>query len=636
MSKKEKNNPFRLFSLFRKSAPVTAEEDEQKQSSEAEQVSQEEAAAEVIQNAIEVSGGSLIYSLWHEWKEAVDRQEESEEVQEETKETSDGQEEKEASEGEEERKEIEETAEEPTKMIGNQKRQYPESLEVFLEISEEGMPLTDQELEAERKRILDSLQARVKKHPLFSKKEKKEDDAEEEEESLSIDAEAIIYVTRNRMAAWAFILPPYGEGKALSRNQLDQSLEEASVCEGIDQEALGNIIEEQPYFRLVLIALGTPMVSGDDGYVIEHFAQEREKSFAVDDRGKMDYRAQNSIQGVREGEVLCQIVAPTPGSDGVNIQGDVIPAKAGKEAKLLAGRNTKISEDKTQLVATIDGQLKYQAGRFNVEPRLDVSGDVNYDVGNIDFYGDVRITGDVREGFIVRSSGTVTVDGLVEAATIEAEGDVIIRNGIAGDERAVIKAGGSVKAAYMESCTIYAGKEVHANNIIGSNIYCDEKIVVKNGRGTIIGGRHVAGQKIEATTIGCRAERPTELVVGETPNIQKRKEDLQKAIEKAGKDLEEMDRTIKYLAGSSGDNAERRQKMEEILMHRTVLLDQHEKSQKELEELTQRGEGGVKGRIIADTVYPPTQIRIRDYTYIVQDEVGNANIHVEENEIVLH
>ncbi len=627
MSKKEKNNPFRLFSLFKKSAPVTAEEDEQKQPVEAEQVSQEEAAAEIIQNAIEVSGGSLIYSLWHEWKEAVDRQEESKEAQEE----------KEASEGQEERKEIEEAVKETPQMTGNQERQYPESLEVFLEVSEEGMPLTDQELEAERKRILDSLQAKVKKHPLFSKKEKKKDDTEEEEEeSRSIDAEVIVYVTRNRMAAWAFILPPYGEGKELSRNQLNQALEEASVRKGVDEKALENIIEEQPYFRLVLIALGTPMIPGTDGYVIENFAKEREKSFAVDDHGKMDYHAQNSIQGVREGEVLCELVAPTPGSDGVNVQGDVIPAKAGKEAKLQTGRNTKISEDKQQLIATMDGQLKYQAGRFNVEQRLDVSGDVNYDVGNIDFYGDVRITGDVRDGFTVKSSGTVIVEGLVEVAAIEAEGDVIIRNGIAGDERAVIKAGGSVKAAYIESCTIYAGKEVHANNIIGSNIYCDEKIIVRSGRGTIIGGKHVAGQKIEATTIGCRAERPTELVVGETPNIQKRKEDLQKAIEKAGKDLEEMDRTIKYLAGVSGNNAERRRKMEELVQQRTILLEQHEKSQKELEEIIQREEGSVKGRIIADTVYPLTQIRIRDYTYIVQDEVGNANIHVEENEIVLH
>lgn len=627
MSKKEKNNPLRLFSLFKKSAPVTAEEDEPKQSSESEQVSQEE-AAEVIQNAIEISGGSLIYSLWHEWKEAVEHQEENQGGQEETGEN------KESS---EENEESGEAGVEPVLKSWKTEEKYAEPLEVFMEISEEGMPLSDQELEAERKRILDSLQGTVKEHPLFARKKQENDDTEgAEEKSFSVDAEAIIYVTKNCMAAWAFILPPYGEGKELSRSQLDQALEEAAVCEGVDKEALENIVETQPYFRLVLIARGTPMVPGDDGYVIENFAQEREKSFAQDDRGKMDYRAQNSIQGVREGEVLCQIFAPTPGSDGVNIQGEVIPAKAGKEAKVLAGRNTKLNEDKTQLVAAIDGQLKYQEGRFNVEPRLDVSGDVNYDVGNIDFYGDVRITGDVREGFTVRSAGSVFVDGLVEAATIEAEGDVIIQNGIAGDERAVIRAGGSVTAAYMESCTVYAGKEVHANDIIGSNIFCDEKIVVKSGRGTIIGGRHMAGQKIEATTIGCRAERPTELVVGETPNIQNKKEELRETIEKMGKELEEMDRTIKYLAGASGSNAEKRQKVEEFLMHRTILMGQYEKAQKELEEMTQRDEGGVKGRIVADTVYPPTQVRIRDYTYIIQDEIGNANIHVEENEIVLH
>ena len=181
MSKKEKNNPFRLFSLFRKSAPVTAEEDEPKQSSEAEQVSQEE-IVEAVRKSIEITGGSLIYSLWNVWKEAMENEEETEET------TGDW---------------------------------YSESLEVYLEVSEEGMPLTDQELEAERQRVLNSLQTKVKQHPLSSKKKKKSDDAEEEEEeSLDVDAEAIIYVSKNRMAAWAFILPPYGEGKVLSKSQL--------------------------------------------------------------------------------------------------------------------------------------------------------------------------------------------------------------------------------------------------------------------------------------------------------------------------------------------------------------------------------------------------------------------------------
>ena len=120
MSKKEKNNPFRLFSLFRKSAPVTAEEDEPKQSSEAEQVSQEE-IVEAVRKSIEITGGSLIYSLWNVWKEAMENEEETEET------TGDW---------------------------------YSESLEVYLEVSEEGMPLTDQELEAERQRVLNSLQTK--------------------------------------------------------------------------------------------------------------------------------------------------------------------------------------------------------------------------------------------------------------------------------------------------------------------------------------------------------------------------------------------------------------------------------------------------------------------------------------------
>lgn len=51
-----------------------------------------------------------------------------------------------------------------------------------------------------------------------------------------------------------------------------------------------------------------------------------------------------------------------------------------------------------------------------MKPLFYVYGDVDFNVGNIDFLGDVHISGDVREDFVVHATGTVTVDGLVEGA----------------------------------------------------------------------------------------------------------------------------------------------------------------------------------------------------------------------------
>ena len=161
--------------------------------------------------------------------------------------------------------------------------------------------------------------------------------------------------------------------------------------------------------------------------------------------GNVDYRAQNYVQIIHTGDVLCEAIAPAPGEDGFDVLGTVIPAKEGKEAKLLLGQNTVLSEDKTKIVASMEGHLRFQEGKFHVKPTFHVPGDVDFNVGNIDFLGDVHVKGDVREGFVIKATGTVTVEGLVEGAVIEADGDVIISNGILGDDKAVIKAGGLVQ-----------------------------------------------------------------------------------------------------------------------------------------------------------------------------------------------
>ena len=71
------------------------------------------------------------------------------------------------------------------------------------------------------------------------------------------------------------------------------------------------------------------------------------------------------------------------------------------------------------MIAARSGHLEFANNAFHVRPVLEIKGDVDYGTGNIDFNGDVHIFGDVREGFDVRATGTIIINGLVEAATVE-------------------------------------------------------------------------------------------------------------------------------------------------------------------------------------------------------------------------
>ncbi len=181
-------------------------------------------------------------------------------------------------------------------------------------------------------------------------------------------------------------------------------------------------------------------------------------------------------------------------------------------------------------MATQSGHLEYANEGFQVRPVLEINSDVDYSTGNIDFPGDVHIHGDVRENFEVRAKGNIVVDGIVEAATIVAGGDLLISRGVVGDERALLRSKGNLRVKFLENCKVYAKASVYADSIITSQVYSDETICVTSGRGSIIGGELSAARMIQAKLLGARSGRETHLTLGEMSN---RKHELDESGDRA-------------------------------------------------------------------------------------------------------
>lgn len=595
----ERQEPNKNLSLFEriKQNILKKNKDSAQEETEEEIVSENvEDTSDIIsgRGVVSISTDSLLFSIWKEWKDAYDSKADIEEQN------------------------VEETMEEL------------EELELVLEApGTQEIPMSDEEIEMEKQRAAVQLMMKSKSyHQLIQPKENGE--------VPNLDAYMVIHVAQRHMAAWAFVFPPSGQGMPLKKSQVYMALQEYSVSAGINEKAIDYLVEEQPYFKLVPIAYGTPMVPGTDGTIREMFKREVEKTFAVNERGDVDYRVQNYIQSVHTGDVICETVPPIEGKDGLDVLGTVIPKKEGQPAKLLAGQNTTLNEDKTQIIASMDGHLVFESGKFHVKPLFYVKGDVDLSVGNIDFLGDVHIEGDVRDDFVVRATGTVTVDGLVEGAIIEAGKDVIIAKGILGDEKAVIKAGGNVQTEYIENCIIYAGDTVQAGSIISSYVHSDNCIVVRVGRGTIIGGKMVAANLIDAKIIGCRAERMTELIVGELPYTENKKEELAESLEKIQKEKKE----IEHMAGNISHaivetDPAKLQKAANLRLRQSVLTMQEAHLKKQLEQFEDKSTEVVNCKIVGDTVYPVTKVRIHDYTCTVTEKTMSCRIHISENEIKL-
>lgn len=523
---------------------------------------------------------------------------------------------------------LESTAEHTSKETSDDSDDLKQSLDLAMEeLDNPQIPIATKELEEEKQYVTVQLM-------IQSSKRHKQTRPNNLGIVPNVDADIFLYKARQNMAAWILLFPPSGNGKPLTEGQFLFILSEQSITYGLDKEKIKELSEHPVYFKLIPIAFGTPMLPGENGSIVDKFERNPEKTFGTTENGNIDYHSQNQFQSIHKGDIICEAIPPTDGTDGTDITGKRIPATDGKPAKFPAGQNTTIDEEKHQLIASMDGILKFEYEKFNISPVLSIPGNVDLNVGNIDFLGDVNISGDVRDGFIVKATGNITIGGSIEGAIIEAGGNLTVRGGILGDEKAVIKSGGDVRAQYIENSVLYAMGSVQAESIISSYIYSDDRIIVRLGRGTVIGGKLVAANLIDVKVCGCRSQRQTTLTIGEFPYQQQKKEELTLALQKASEEKESLEQTIQILSDPMEDeDPTKMQTAANLRLRQSILSIQVSHLKRLLDDFTDRDLDPKQCRVKLDTVYPFTCISILNYSHTVKDPANDYNFHLGDTGI---
>lgn len=487
------------------------------------------------------------------------------------------------------------------------------------------VPMTDRELEAEKQRLVTKLLTESKKRYRLSH-------PQNAETPTDMDADAFVYVSKDGLAAWLILFPPVGRGKEITYEVIQEAVFAETLSYGLDNEAILSAAGSPSYFHLYIIARGIAMVPGKDGWLEEQFPHEFESAFVEDAHGNVDYRTRINMQVIHQGDLLVKAYPPTPGTAGMTVLGTEIPPVNGKEAHLSGGHNTSISEDRLGLMATMDGHLQYRNGTFHVQPLYNVFGDVDFGVGNIDFPGDVHVTGDVKNGFIIQAKGNITIEGMVEGAVIEADGNIVIQKGVLGDGRAVIKSQSSVTSSYLENCVVYAKDTVSAGSILTAHVYSDNQIIVRSGRGTIIGGKLTAGNMVSATVIGSRAERLTEISVGDLPVVRQQREELTQLLQQTEKDLDAVEKNINYLdIGDVVEDVQRAMNRAQLLakqrLQKNIFTQKRDRLVKQLQDLDQNRIDIEECRVISDVIYPVTKVKIGDIEESIERVSHQCSIH---------
>ncbi len=429
--------------------------------------------------------------------------------------------------------------------------------------------------------------------------------------------------------AYIFIGTSDKESTTYTLDYLLNLVSEAGITHGIKENVLQSVVERKIYSTPVKFAECTPPTDGQDGWYEFFFETNINTKPKILKDGSVDYSEYGDLPTVVEGDKLVVYHPPTEAVDGINVRGGAIIARKGRDLAKLKGKGFSIDKDGIVYTAKFDGKVTYIDERLVVDKELVIDGDVSLTTGNVEFQNDIRIRGNVLSGVkVVSEKGSIVVDGYVEQATLVAKKDIVLKNGMQGNGRGIIDAGGDVKGKFFEQAQVTSQGDVNANAIMNANIDAGQDIIVSGKYGIIIGGSVSATRIISANIIGNMSEVRTNIKAGVEGDLfalltqcKNSKEESEKELKKILDGIEK----IQVLIEKAGRNDLMQQRM--MLMRKKIECDTRisECAKREQDIVEKMGKANLAKVVIDKVVYPGTSISINGVKVIVNEE----NRHVE-------
>ncbi|KGX93324.1 hypothetical protein N781_12080 [Pontibacillus halophilus JSM 076056 = DSM 19796] len=422
-----------------------------------------------------------------------------------------------------------------------------------------------------------------------------------------------------------------------SQEEVTEFLEANHIVYGMIEESLerlrnGTLSEED--FPLDL-AKGQEPMHGEHGSVTYHIQSDEPISY--EEGEPMDFREVMRIPSLNKGDKILTIKPPTDGEPGVNVHNVVIPAVPGKLVKLQPGKNVRLDDVNHSMYATEDGQVSVGPRLVQVHNVYQVDEDISMKVGNLDFVGTIVIKGNVPTGYTIKAGGDIHVNGLVEGATLIAEGSIYISEGVAATGKGGVYAKGDVHSGYINQGYVEADHNIfvekaiiHSECIASENVHCTY--------GNIFGGSVSAGKKVESKDVGNKMNTHTEIFFGTNKKVVER--ELYLSSKKA--ELEDMIVKLRKL----GDALQLKEKQTGALIGKDRITKLRQKSslhnsEQLLEKVTEEWEElqqafGDMAQSMLETsgvLHGQVTIAFGKYKRTTTHSISHATVRMEDGEI---
>jgi len=327
----------------------------------------------------------------------------------------------------------------------------------------------------------------------------------------------------------------------------------------------------------IMIARGTAPVHDKNGRVEKLY----ETNAGEEGQPKSHYD-RSSIISVQENQPLLRLHPPVLGKDGVDVFGKTIARKLGREAEVKLGVN--VRSEGSDIVANCSGCVEFVNNKVWVQSKLEISGDVDFSVGNIDFSGDIFIARNILDLFKVRSHSNITVQGGIDAAEVHAEGDLFCNGGMTGKEKGVFSAGHDLHAKYITNAKVTAGNDIQVRvEMVNCEVNCKGMLIVEQG--PLVGGHVVATKGVRVKQLGSDAGVKMLLEVGVDEDVRKKVLAYAPEVEKKRLKSAKVKQAVEpLLANQKYLNSEQKEKATELLYQAYEIDDEVEKMIDEIKQ----------------------------------------------------
>ena len=229
--------------------------------------------------------------------------------------------------------------------------------------------------------------------------------------------------------------------------------------------------------------------------------------------GAIDFKERGFIHNIEANVQIAHFMEEKPSLDGLDIYDVIMEAHYDEDPCYKLGKNVKVDEDGVTIRSAIRGILSNHNNTLSVSTVAEID-KVDLSTGNIEVNGSLIIKDNVSPGFSIKTEGDILVRGNIEDAEIECAGNLIVSGGIIGGTNSKIHVNGKLSAQFIRNASIICKGDLLANQLVNAEISCNDRVIVLEGKGVIIGGNIKALNGVWAKSIGSMSESKTTITVG--------------------------------------------------------------------------------------------------------------------------